>query len=216
MKRLSIQEHASPEKEQGELGVQKASMKKKNGQKGPGNRRNFTWWNREDQLEAFFAWLPKELVDAPGIDWTTLPAGVMGYLIKTIGDSPDAAVMAVCAASVRSIDENSQYTLIKNLGALFKNLRATTSMQCLADLKQEQKEQTRQKLAAYISVVNGHFLHYLHLLTLPEQQRMRQYALPPPPADLSKNFFPHKQLSAAQQKERKATTDIRNWCCRER
>ena len=28
----------------------------------------FCYWPREDQLEAFLAWLPRELADIPGID----------------------------------------------------------------------------------------------------------------------------------------------------
>jgi len=39
-------------------------------------------------------------------------------------------------------------------------------------------------------------------------QRMQQYVLPPPPTDLSRKYFPAKQISAAQKKARKETTDI--------
>src|SRR6266481_348544 len=59
----------------------------------------FTDWDREDQLQAFLAWLPKDLHDAPGIDWTTIPPGVMGYCVRTIGNSPDAAHLAIAVAS---------------------------------------------------------------------------------------------------------------------
>ncbi|MFL5702198.1 MAG: hypothetical protein ACJ8AG_05140 [Ktedonobacteraceae bacterium] len=33
-------------------------------------------WDRESQLQAFFAWLPQELHDAPGINWTEIPSSV--------------------------------------------------------------------------------------------------------------------------------------------
>src|SRR2546425_8815491 len=56
-------------------------------------------WDRESQLQAFFTWLPRELHNAPGIDWTKLPSRTMGYCVRTISDSPDAAVLAVAAAS---------------------------------------------------------------------------------------------------------------------
>src|SRR6266849_4280169 len=129
----------------------------------------FVRWKREDQLKAFFGWLPQELHDAPGINWTELAPEIMGYLVKTVGRSPDAAVMAVAAASMHgAIDKISQYTLIKNLGTLLKSLRATTSVQCLVDLQQEQvwfdwaalqekKVVERHTLAAYASIAAGHF-----------------------------------------------------------
>ncbi len=141
----------------------------------------------------------------------------MGYLVKTVGHSPDAAVMAVAAASMHgAIDKFSQYTLIKNLGTLLKSLRATTSIRCLADLKQEQiwfdwaalQEKKGHTLAAYASIATGHFPRYLRRLTLTERQRMQQYALPPSPTDLSRKYFPAKQISAAQKQARKETTDI--------
>jgi predicted acyl esterase len=37
---------------------------------------------------------------------------------------------------------------------------------------------------------------------------MQQYALPPSPADLSRKYFPAKQISTAQKQARKETTDI--------
>jgi acyl carrier protein phosphodiesterase len=177
----------------------------------------FVRWKPEDQLKAFFGWLPRELHDAPGINWTELAPEIMGYLVKTVGHSPDAAVMAVAAASMHgAIDKVSQYTLIKNLGTLLKNLRTTTSIQCLVDLKQEQiwfdwaalQEKKGHTLAAYVSIATGHFPRYLRRLTLAERQRMQRYALPAPPTDLAKKCFPAKQISAAQKKARKETTDI--------
>jgi hypothetical protein len=36
---------------------------------------------REDHIQAFFAWLPNILHDAPNIYWERLPSVVMGYLI---------------------------------------------------------------------------------------------------------------------------------------
>ena len=31
----------------------------------------FHLWPREEQLEAFLAWLPREIADIPGIGWTS-------------------------------------------------------------------------------------------------------------------------------------------------
>ncbi len=144
----------------------------------------------------------------------------MGYLIKTIGNSPDAAAMAVAAASMHgAIDLHSQYTLTRQAGKLLQDLRATTPMRCIADLKQEQiwldwaaaqekKAATKQKLGCYAAVSTGHFLRYLRRLTLREQQHMQRYALPPLPIDLSESYFPSKQARSAQRQGRKAATDI--------
>jgi hypothetical protein len=209
------------DEKQGQAVEQTLSTTEKQQRKSSSKSRHFTRWDREDQIKAFFSWLPQELHDAPGIDWAILSPEIMGYLIKTIGSSPDAAVMAVAAASYsgRAVDQISRLTRLRQLGSLLQNLRTNTPMCCLADLKQEQiwfdwaatqekKDRARIMVGAYASIATGHFVHYLRLLTLPEQQRLRQYALPPPPADLSKTFFPYKQVNAAQRKARKETTDI--------
>jgi hypothetical protein len=43
----------------------------------------------ETHLQAFLAWLPKVLHDAPGIDWKQLPSPLMGYLIRTVAQLPE-------------------------------------------------------------------------------------------------------------------------------
>src|SRR5258708_37768690 len=81
----------------------------------------FVRWKREDQLKAFFGWLPQELPDAPGINWTYLAPQIMGYLVKTVAHSPDAAVMGATADTLhRAIRQSSQYLLLKNPGHLSK------------------------------------------------------------------------------------------------
>src|SRR2546430_17411528 len=51
---------------------------------GKPNRLNFSNPTQRDaHLQAFLAWLPKVLHDAPGIDWEQLPSPLMGYLIRT-------------------------------------------------------------------------------------------------------------------------------------
>lgn len=196
------------------------SVKEKEQTRRQARIHNFIRWDREKQLQSFFAWLPQELSDAPGINWTELAPEVMGYCVRTIGQSPDAAVLAVAAASMqRAIGGTSQAIMLKRVHALLRRLRATTSMQCLADLKQEQlwfawaeqqdkTEATRGLLAYYTSIATGHFPRYLRRLSEAEAQRMLQYALPPSPKDLMKHYFPHQRLKEAQQAKRKATTDV--------
>jgi hypothetical protein len=195
--------------------------KEEEGQSGKqGSIHNFIRWDREKQIQTFVAWLPQELIDAPMITWAELAPEVMGYCVRTIGQSPDAAVLAVAAASMHgAIGGTSQAIMLKRVFALLRRLRSTTSMQSLADLQQEhiwfswaeQQEKTasiRGLLAYYTSIATGHFPRYLRRLTQAEAQQMRRYAFPPPPKDLMKHYFPHRKLSEAQQARRKDTTDI--------
>ena len=212
-----MQHKVSSDEEQEETARTEDSVADKKPRKGLGY---FVRWDREDQLKAFFGWLPKALHDAPSIDWAELAPEIMGYLIRNVGNSPDAAVLAVAAGSMHgAIDQISQRAHIKQLAGLLQDLRVSTPMQDIADLKQEQiwfdwarlqerKNAARQNLVSYLAIATGHFPRYLRRLTLAEQQRMRQYALPPPPVDLSKTYFPYNQVTTRQKKERKATTDI--------
>src|SRR5205823_7133249 len=92
----SVNEHdasAGTSTETGSLKVkQRATLR--------GGMQNFIHWEREKQLQAFFAWLPHELHDAPGIRWTQLPAELMGYCLRTIRNSPDAAHLALAAGTL--------------------------------------------------------------------------------------------------------------------
>jgi hypothetical protein len=176
----------------------------------------------EKQQEAFFAWLPKELHDAPGIDWTKLSPDIMRYCISTIESSPDAPVLAIAAASLHGapVSRSSQQS-VRDLSLLFRELRSKGYIQCLDDLKQQKiwdtwAEQQMQKgmsrgrnfLDAYVSVATHYFPLYLLRLEPLDQQRMQQYALPPSPAYLREKYFPAKRVRSAQQAKRKATTDI--------
>lgn len=104
-----------------------------------GGSRNFVHWDAEKQREAFFAWLPKELHDAPGVDWGQIAPEIMGYCIYTIGNSLDSAVLAVAAASLhRAVDLSSQISRFHEVNMLLRELRATGLIHSLEDLKQGQ------------------------------------------------------------------------------
>ena len=180
----------------------------------------FTDWDREDQLQAFFAWLPKELHDAPGIDWTTIPPGVMGYCVRTIGNSPDAAHLAIAVASaLGAINTRTLLSLIGDLNILLRTFRSECQMQGISDLHQEQLWQRflaktkptssqRKQVKAYRSVTVGHFPSYLHRLTAPNRLRMRAYAFPPMPHEFLKHQLPYRAVTAAAQARRKAQSDV--------
>jgi hypothetical protein len=183
-------------------------------------KQNFAYWDPEVQREAFFAWLPQELHDAPGIDWTKLPSEIMGYCVKTIGGSPDAATLALAAASLHgAVSLSSHRTNLKEITRLLRSLRAGDHIQSLKDLKhehiwhewatlQKKTQGTRCLLDSYISITTGHFPRYLLRLDMADRQRMQAYALFPPPPGLREQYFPSRLIFAAQQEKRKATTDI--------
>ncbi len=182
-------------------------------------KRNFAFWDPEVQRATFLNWLPKELLDAPGINWTHLSPNIMRYCITTIEDSPDAAVLAVAAASMKSIDQVSQQSALKQANQLLRELRATGRVQNLSDLRQEgiwyewaeqQQKSMRGKslVNGYAALAVGHMPRYLHLLEPGQRQRMQKYLLPPPPLDLREKYFPYRQLDAAQKAKRKSETDV--------
>src|SRR6266699_4043263 len=100
-----------------------------------GGTQNFIHWEQEKQLQAFFAWLPQELHDAPGMRWTQLPAELMGYCLRTIRNSPDAAHLALAAGSLTgAMNMNSQGTALNLLNRLLRSLRAGGFIQYLDEL----------------------------------------------------------------------------------
>src|SRR6266704_144924 len=179
----------------------------------------FLSWPREEQLEAFLAWLPRELADIPGIDWTNLSPEAMRYCLRIIGNSPDAAALAIAAASLQGLPVGSQCEYLKKVKALLQQLRSTFQIQCLADLQQEQswlawaaqQEKTnhpRALLARYTTVTTNYIPSLLRRLHAADRQRIQQFVPPPPPARFAEDFLPRRQLTMAQHRERNATTDI--------
>lgn len=182
--------------------------------------RFFTEWDRTKQLQAFFAWLPQEIQDIPGIDWTNISPKVLGYCVHTIKESPDATLLAIAMASAYgACTESTLRSFMGQLYGLFKNLRLKCGMTMYTDLGQEQIWQTYaalcqsganapQQLTAYAHFTTSHFPQYLQLLTLEERQRMQVYTLPSLPPDYRKRYFPHKSRQAKREARRKADTDI--------
>jgi hypothetical protein len=212
----SVNEHgdsAGKSTETGPLNVKQRATQR-------GGTQNFVHWERERQLQAFFAWLPKELHDAPGIRWAQLPPELMGYCLRAIRNCPDAAALALIAASMPDpLNISSQKALLQSVNILLRSLRAGGFIRCLDDLKQEQiwhnwaasQEQAkgaRQLLASYASITSNYFPRYLLRLDLQDRLRMQRYALSLLPVGLIERYFPNKRLRSAQQADRKATTDI--------
>lgn len=191
-------------------------------QQAPGRDRvrNFIRWNREDQVQAFYSWLPRELHNTQGIHWAQLPAELMGYCLRNIKNSPDAATLALVAASLHgAMDIISQLAILRNVKGILDKLRTGGYIQCLDDLKQEQiwhswaarqgkKTGTRKALSSYAVVTEVHFPRFLLRLDSRVRPLMQRYALPPLPVGFNERYLPYKQVKADQQARRKATTDI--------
>src|SRR6266568_4882576 len=179
----------------------------------------FLLWPREDQLEAFLAWLPRELADIPGIDWTNLSSKSMRYCLSTVGDSSDSAALAITAASLQGLPVESQCGYLRDVKVLLQRLRSTSQIQCLANLQREQSwltwaaqqektNHTRVLLGRYTTITKNYIPPFLHRLHAADRQRIQPFVLPPPPTGFAEDFLPYRQLRTAQHRERKAATDI--------
>lgn len=158
-----------------------------------GGTHNFDQWEREEQVRAFFAWLPSLLHDAPGIDWSLLPAEVMLYCIRIIGTSPDAGNLAIAAATaLEAVTRPSLLSMLSNLKTLFHTLRTECGMHDLSDLRHETlwnefavktpatMSRSRQ-LSWYSAVSTRHYPRYLRRLEAGDYFLMQQYQLPAMP-----------------------------------
>ena len=107
----------------------------------------------------------------------------MGYCVRTIGDSPDAPVLAMAIASAQGSMTNRTFVCFTGgLNRLLRTLRATGNMEHIAELRNEQVWQEfvkrtkrtdwRKELIAYRSVVTRHFPSYLQRLTPSDRLRM--------------------------------------------
>jgi len=80
---------------------------------------------RTNHVRLFFAWLLPVLRDAPGIEWDQLPSQVMGHLVRSVADHPDAIPIALavgCAA--HAMKRNTLVHVSSMLLTLCRRLRA--------------------------------------------------------------------------------------------
>ena len=175
---------------------------------------------RETHLRAFLAWLPKVLHDAPGIDWTRLPSDVMGYLIRSVGDSLDAIPIALAiSCAMDGVGNNTLHTYSHQLTSLLRRLRTDYGMREFSELGTRQiwdrfvagrtlSPGDTRSLTAYESLQTLHVRAYLERLT--ERQRVvwEQYALPQLPAGFIKRQGQHDATTAASEQRRREQTDV--------
>jgi len=93
----------------------------------------------ETHLQAFLAWLPKVLHDAPGIDWKQLPGPLMGYLIRTVAQLPEVVPITLAiGCAVNTMKSRTLLSYCQQLTQLIRKLRTQYGLQDLAQLGKRQ------------------------------------------------------------------------------
>jgi hypothetical protein len=175
---------------------------------------------RTQHIQAFLAWLPSVLHDAPGINWDRLPSSVMAYFVRTVGDSPDAIPIALAIGC--AMDGMRNYSLLmysRGLNQILRKLRSQYGLQDLAQLNTRAiwdlfvAERTLPRgefnqLSIYAALSSIHLRAYLEGLSVRERTRWEQYALPPLPTSfLEKHGIPQAAYAGSEQR-RKERSDV--------
>jgi hypothetical protein len=84
---------------------------------------------RARHLRLFFAWLAPILRDAPGMHWDQLPSQVMGHLVRTVGDHPDALpIVLAVGCAMHAMKRQTVLHISSTLLSLFRRLRTQFGM----------------------------------------------------------------------------------------
>jgi hypothetical protein len=177
---------------------------------------------REEQLSQFYRWLPLALHDAPGIRWDDLPREVMAYAVRLVGETLDAAPLAVAAAVMTGwVQPVTQIQTLSNLAQLLVTLRKSAGMKEVADLSQEQIWRTfavatertgkrSKQLAFYSSLSSRYIPAYLQRLSPDERQRMQAYTLPALPPGFIMQHGGDAQMNTVISVEQHCTVEVIN------
>jgi len=186
-------------------------------------RRYFIDLDRPAQVAHFMAWLPAEIRDAPGIEWAALPPEAMGYLIRRVGQGPDAAVIALGVGSaIGGVKPRYLKQLATYLSLCLASLRAVCGIAHLARLAEAdvwydyaaRTEMTGGRLRylqIYSSVSEAHYRRYLEYVERHaphDYARLCHYALPPMPYGYLKAAGGDGELRRAAERRRKAQSDV--------
>lgn len=177
---------------------------------------------REEQLSQFYRWLPQALHDAPDIRWDGLPREVMAYAVHLLGETLDAAPLAVAAAVMTGwVQPVTQVQTLSNLAQLLITLRKSAGMKEVADLSQEQIWRTfavatertgkrSKQLAFYSSLSSRYIPAYLQRLSPDERQRMQAYALPALPPGFMMQHGGDARMNTVISVEQHCTLEVIN------
>ena len=180
----------------------------------------FSKLEREQQIQEFLSWLPREVQAAPHIDWAALPYPVMRYLVCTVGKSPDAPYLAIAGAVLqRAVNDYGAGKMIGALHRLLQLLRESCGMTQVAELSGEHIWNTFasnpafegrrwEVLKTYASVSGGHLPAFLQRLTAQERQWFQAYMLPLMPHGFARQHDGRAKHTTASRRKRKEKSDI--------
>lgn len=187
----------------------------------PLDRRTFSYpQERDNHIRLFLSWLPTVLQEAPGIEWDTLPSRVMGHLVRTVGDSPDAIPIALAIGSAMHAMKNQTLAHTSStLLSLFRRLRTHFGMYDLAQLRRREfwtrfvtgrslSSGEVRMLTTYASLASTHLRNYLESLNERQRLVMEPYALPPLPAHFLERYAQHRANVTAAAARRKEQSDV--------
>jgi hypothetical protein len=98
-------------------------------------RINFSDGNHALHVQILLTWLPDDLHDAPGIDWTQLPSAVIGYLVNTVAENPWAPSLALAAAVGRgAMKELALMKSVSCLNCLLREVQKLCGIQQVSEL----------------------------------------------------------------------------------
>lgn len=175
---------------------------------------------RSAHIQAFLAWLPKLLHEAPGIEWERLPSHVMGYLIRTVADSPDALYIALAVGSAMHAQKpRGMYTACTALTNLLKQLRHQYGMVTHDELGEraiwDRFVEGRMlsggdlnKLIRYEAYASTHRQIFEEGLTERQKLIWKPYLLPPLPRGFIDNKAQRKAVVAATENRRKERSEV--------
>ena len=175
---------------------------------------------REAHIHAFLAWLPKILQEAPGIRWERLSSQVMGYLIRTVADSPDAVWITLAVGCAMGGQKSKVlYSACTALTQLLKRLRSQYGMTTLDELGDrsvwDRFVEGRMisggdltKLKRYEAFASTHRQSFESGFT--ERQRViwKPFLLPPLPRGFIDNKAQRKAVVTASENQRKERSDV--------
>lgn len=175
---------------------------------------------REEHIQAFLAWLPSPLQEAPEIRWDHLPSLVMGYLIHTVADQPDAAAIALAVGSAaEAMGSQTLYQACSRVRKLFQQLRTQYGMTELAQLGQRElwerfvaertlSQEEVMRLVYYEVLASTHLPAYLDSLTFHQRLRWEPLCLPRLPRWLIEKYGHRHGILAGIRRRRKERSDV--------
>lgn len=176
--------------------------------------------HREEHIQAFQAWLPPLLRQAPDLHWDRLPSSVMRYLILTVGNHPDVIPITLAAGcAMDAMKASSLLICCSSLKVLLDHLRAEYGMCHLADLGSRLvwdafvagrtlSSGEVSQLSKYDALSSVHLRRYLERLDERNRLIWEAYVLPPLPTHFVEKDAQRSQVDAATQKRRKERSDV--------